>query len=253
MALHVAVNDGVVACNKGTEFTPLRTTSNSSTSVSGKQVGTIVDSAPFDNFGPFGNCIVTGAPCTPVTCSNWSNPFSGCTVEGQEALLEGATLPCSIGGNLQVVDPGQAVFMTGRNKKSMLDRFGVDVEGMMEIRADDGTLLGYFDWSPGDERPQFHGVNGERFVVTGIPFGDAGIGVLSAENPIATGALLLVGAVAQGARMAGRMLTAEAAALGVSRAEALRQVARQQVLKQLFEAEYKGTIQKLSQWIAKHL
>jgi hypothetical protein len=98
--------------------------------LSGSPVCTITDMIPMSNIAPFGMCVslanpavsaataaalgvLTPQPCVPATAAPWA---PGCpkTLAGGVPVVDNAsTLPCSYGGVISVLNPGQTKTTAG--------------------------------------------------------------------------------------------------------------------------------------------
>ncbi len=99
----VAVTGAVLVCDKGTTPAPLKASGVGTVKICDVFAATIIDVAPVTNISPFGMCLVTKAVCSPAPVGLWQNPLGNkCIFGNTESLLEGATLPCAIGGTISV-------------------------------------------------------------------------------------------------------------------------------------------------------
>lgn len=104
----LAVVDGAtIECAAGSARS-LLTVTNNQVEIDGHTVAAIQDHISGSNIKPFGTCIFTGGPCTPVTPGLWFPGESSVPLGGMFPVLdEESILGCSIGGIIQVVIPGE--------------------------------------------------------------------------------------------------------------------------------------------------
>jgi hypothetical protein len=104
----LAVVDGAtIECAAGSARS-LLTVTNNQVEIDGHTVAAIQDHISGSNIEPFGTCIFTGGPCTPVTPGLWFPGESSVPLGGMFPVLdEESILGCSIGGIIQVVIPGE--------------------------------------------------------------------------------------------------------------------------------------------------
>lgn len=112
-------------CTMGTANSKLMATPKN-VSLTGKDQANIADFVSMVNVLPFGNCRslaypptasataanhgrLTPMPCVPGTCLKWMAVDKDSLICGEPALLKPATLQCSFGGTISIVDPGQTL------------------------------------------------------------------------------------------------------------------------------------------------
>jgi hypothetical protein len=117
MSIPAAVTGSVMVCDKGTAMVPLVASGNASVEICGVVAAVITDVLPGANISPFGMCVITKAACSPVPVGTWINQFANdCIIGGAQSLLEGATLPCAVGGTISVMSAKQASVLVGENQ-----------------------------------------------------------------------------------------------------------------------------------------
>lgn len=112
-------------CTMGTSNAKLKATPKN-VSLTGKDQANIADFVSMVNVPGFGKCRslaypptaaataahhgkLTPMPCVPGTCPKWSAVDRNSLICGEPTLLESATLKCSYGGTISIVDPGQSL------------------------------------------------------------------------------------------------------------------------------------------------
>ncbi len=131
-----------MVCDKGTALIPLVASGNAAVSVCGALAAVVSDVLPGQNISPFGVCSILTAACTPLPNGEWVNPIvNTCIIGNKESLLEGATLPCLIGGTISVMSAAQATVIVGRNQFEvvltvavyMSHHMGRDAYGLIDL------------------------------------------------------------------------------------------------------------------------
>lgn len=112
-------------CTMGTANSNLIATPKN-VSLTGKDQANIADYVSMVNVLPFGNCRslaypptasataanhgrLTPMPCVPGTCPKWKAVDKDSLICSEPALLEPATLQCTFGGTISIIDPGQTL------------------------------------------------------------------------------------------------------------------------------------------------
>lgn len=107
----------------GTSCSKLKATPKN-VSLTGKDQANIADYVSVKNIPSFGKCRslgypptasataanhgkLTPMPCVPGTCPKWKAIDKDSLICGEPALLRPATLKCSYGGTISIIDPGQ--------------------------------------------------------------------------------------------------------------------------------------------------
>lgn len=67
----------------------------------------ISDHVPGVNILPFGTCSALSGPCVPATVAPWTPGAVGVPLDGQPALDNVSVCPCTVGGVVSVLNPGQ--------------------------------------------------------------------------------------------------------------------------------------------------
>lgn len=112
----MATTGSVLLCDKGTVPVPLVAYGGASLKICGVSAAAITDIIPGSNVSPFRMCAITKAVCSPTPVGNWRNPIDNqCITGNTQSLLEGTTLPCTVGGTLSVMSASQASVLVGRN------------------------------------------------------------------------------------------------------------------------------------------
>lgn len=110
-------------CTMGTGQSTLKATPKN-VILDGKNQANIADYVSMVNVPGFGKCRslgypptasataahhghLTPMPCVPGTCPKWSAVDANSIVSGEPALLKQATLRCSYGGTISIVNSGQ--------------------------------------------------------------------------------------------------------------------------------------------------
>ena len=110
-------------CTMGTDLSTLWATPKNVT-LTGRNQANIADYVSMVNVPGFGRCRslgypptasataahhghLTPMPCVPGTCPKWSSVDPNSMVCREPALLKPATLRCSYGGIISIVNPGQ--------------------------------------------------------------------------------------------------------------------------------------------------
>ena len=112
-------------CTMGTSTAKLRATPKN-VSLTGKEQANIADYLSMKNVPSFGECRslgypptasataanqgrLTPMPCVPGTCPKWKAIDKDSLICGEPALLETATLKCTYGGTISIVNPAQSL------------------------------------------------------------------------------------------------------------------------------------------------
>lgn len=116
MSAPLVVEGAIIKCAVGTAPMALVVTSQELLMVGGKLVATIADCVPVDNIPPFATCdTLTAAaegvptPCVPAPAGPWAPGSVQQTINGLPVLTMTCKLECSIGGIIEINDPGQAI------------------------------------------------------------------------------------------------------------------------------------------------
>jgi uncharacterized protein DUF4280 len=67
----------------------------------------ISDHVPIVNIKPFGTCSALLGPCVPATALPWTPGAVTVPLDGQPALDNVSICPCTVGGIVSVLNPGQ--------------------------------------------------------------------------------------------------------------------------------------------------
>ncbi len=122
MAIPV-VTGATIMCTMGMGTGTVTATAQAVVTYEGKMAATTMDVTPMVNVGACGMCtsmgnpavasataaamgVLTPQPCTPVPAGSWLGSAAP-TVGGQPSLTNDATLTCSYGGTIKIVNPGQ--------------------------------------------------------------------------------------------------------------------------------------------------
>ena len=112
----MAKTGSMMVCDKGTAAIPLVASGDAEVSICGALAAVVSDVLPGTNINPFGMCVKLQSACTPRPNGQWVNPIvNGCIIGKKESLLEGAELPCTIGGTISVMSAAQATVLVGQN------------------------------------------------------------------------------------------------------------------------------------------
>ena len=110
----VVVEGASMQCAMGTAPMTLVVTSQEMRTCCGKLVATVADCVPATNIPPFATCnTLTAAadgvptPCVPAPTGPWEPASEEQTIDGLPVLIMTSKLMCSIGGEIQITDPGQ--------------------------------------------------------------------------------------------------------------------------------------------------
>jgi hypothetical protein len=117
----------LLKCSHGAAPSVLVVTPEKMVTTSMKPAANIMDHVPMKNIMPFVMCnsmsnpavsaatsaamgVLTPMPCTPTTPKPWSPGAKSppVTIKGQPALDKPSTLTCTLGGTIEITDPGQA-------------------------------------------------------------------------------------------------------------------------------------------------
>lgn len=118
------VAGATIICTCGLAPGTLLVTSQATVLLGGAPAATITDTAPFANITPCGMCtslanptvasataaalgVLTPMPCTPAPAGTWTGG-GGPTISQLPALQNDATLVCSYGGSISIVNPAQS-------------------------------------------------------------------------------------------------------------------------------------------------
>lgn len=71
----------------------------------------ISDHVPMVNIMPFGSCTGLSGPCVPATAMPWTPGAVTVPLDGQPALDNVSVCPCTVGGIVSVLNPGQPTTM----------------------------------------------------------------------------------------------------------------------------------------------
>ncbi len=149
MSIPVAVTGAVMVCNKGTSIVPLVASGNASVKICDVFAAVVTDVTPDTNISPFGICAITKMVCSPAPVGNWLNPFANkCIIGNVQSLLEGATLPCAIGGTISVMSAAQATVLVGLNVIKLLALSQTDINKVDEY-IDPKDWYERLDFDPG--------------------------------------------------------------------------------------------------------
>jgi Domain of unknown function (DUF4280) len=104
----VVVEGAVLQCTCGSKPSQLTVTSQTTVQIETRKAATVEDKNPGVNVPPFGTCQVLGGPCVPAFPGPWlPGSTSMLQITSRAALLPTDVLPCSVAGQVRVVDPGQ--------------------------------------------------------------------------------------------------------------------------------------------------
>ena len=116
------INGAEVECSAGDSNTDLSVTNGAQVNFEGEAAANISDSSNPANVGYFGDCSLRpDSNGNPTPCNfhiglpgDWSNSGSvNVNIGDDEALLEGATLQCTVSGTITINDPGQTTVKEG--------------------------------------------------------------------------------------------------------------------------------------------
>ncbi|MBM7555531.1 DUF4280 domain-containing protein [Halanaerobacter jeridensis] len=99
----------VLKCSCGGRTSNLQVVSGHNAKVCGNLIANIMDHQPMTNVPSFGYCKDPKNSCVPNLPSPWTKVKKDVKVGQHPALLEGSTLTCSNGGQIEIVDPGQSI------------------------------------------------------------------------------------------------------------------------------------------------
>lgn len=105
--LSLSVVDGAeIKCDMGTLTGQLKARASNPEYVEGHRVCDVMDHKPGISIPTFGLCRLLGGPCVPVTPTPWISPVK-LLLDGSALIVE-SLLPCTVGGIIGVLDPGQS-------------------------------------------------------------------------------------------------------------------------------------------------
>lgn len=114
----VVVEGAILKCSGSQTQTPsvLAVSSQSILTMNDLAVATVWDNVPIDNVPPFGICkfltaLASGVstPCVPAPAPQWSPGSKVQQVNGMALLTKASKLMCSLGGTIEISDPGQVL------------------------------------------------------------------------------------------------------------------------------------------------
>jgi hypothetical protein len=239
----LAVADGaVLRCSAGSAPSTLAVTTDPFTFIEGHFIATIFDNSPVINVKPFGVCAITQKPCMLVTPTPWQPGGVGILLASPFPILsDNSFLMCSVGGTIQVMNPGQSTLFVDAPPSSLeiANIFSVCIPpGAMLITDDMGNPIGY-SYSEGGITKSYD-TDGNMVDIDEKPLEE--VGDLTNVIMAATG----MGAV-------GRLLARKAAAKLVANratAEGVKQ-ADKQVAQQVAKSQV-NSIRSYEQRIAQH-
>lgn len=153
MAVPTAKTGSVMMCDKGTAPVPLVASGKAAVSLCGALAAVVSDALTGSNISPFGACAILKSACVPLPNGKWVNPIvNSCIIGNEESLLEGATLPCTIGGIISVMSAAQATVLVGENRLAivkslaayMAGEMGRNAWGLLDLLRVDAWDLGPF-------------------------------------------------------------------------------------------------------------
>ena len=139
MPLHV-VEGATLKCSLGTAPSKLMVV-RPSMLIMGKKEANIMDSKPNTNIKPFGNCKCSSCKekaCVPATTGPWKQVIPAVIGRSEVSLLQPATLKCSHGGDITIINPGQQKQSANAPKKSDLNIKAETEHKLFEV--DNGAL-----------------------------------------------------------------------------------------------------------------
>lgn len=139
MPLHV-VEGATLKCSLGTAPSKLMVV-RPSMLIMGKKEANIEDSKPNTNIKPFGNCKCSSCKnkaCVPATSGPWKQVIPAVVGRSKVSLLQPATLQCSHGGTITIVNPGQQKQSANAPKKSDLNIKAETEQKLFEV--DNGAV-----------------------------------------------------------------------------------------------------------------
>lgn len=153
MPLHV-VDGATLKCSLGSAPSKLKVV-RPGLLIMNKLEANIMDSKPNTNIMPFGNCKCSSCKnkaCVPATSGPWIQVIPSVKGRSGVSLLQPATIKCSHGGVITIVNPGQQKQTANAPKKSDLN-IKTDVEQkLFEVDAGnfkvEGTLKGELSSNP---------------------------------------------------------------------------------------------------------
>ncbi len=121
---NLVVVTGTAMCTMGSTPAPIKVTSQAKVLAGGKPCGTIADSQPMANVGPFGMCmslanpavasataaalgVLTPQPCIPVPAGTWIPTKPKILVGGKPCLTNDCKLVCAYAGQISIANPAQ--------------------------------------------------------------------------------------------------------------------------------------------------
>ena len=104
-------------CNKGSNITDLKVTSQNFNQIGDQLQSTEEDKKPNENIFPFGICNITQKPCIPNPII-WENKISWNTINSMATITDQSKLKCSLGGVIVPQTVGQDFHKIDSAKKS---------------------------------------------------------------------------------------------------------------------------------------
>lgn len=105
----VVVEDATIKCSNGTTQSSFKVARFGSLLLHNKKIGHITENLPNVNIPPFGICLITRSPCTPITPSPWTSDITH-IIDANIPITANSQLVCGIGGVVSIQFPGQTSF-----------------------------------------------------------------------------------------------------------------------------------------------
>jgi len=103
--VRILVNNGLLECSCGS--TPASILVNKFVKIDGSPIVSENNCVPFVNIPNFGFCTILNGPCSPQT-ARWQNVAKLLEINGSKVVTSQSILPCSVGGNISVIEAGQS-------------------------------------------------------------------------------------------------------------------------------------------------
>ncbi|MEC8276260.1 MAG: DUF4280 domain-containing protein [Myxococcota bacterium] len=154
MPLHV-VDGATLKCTLGTAPAKLKVV-RPSMMIMGKKEANIMDNKPKTNILPFGKCkcgsCMSIKACVPNTTGPWIQIIPSVIGRSDVSLLQPATIKCSHGGTISIVNPGQQKQSANPPKETNVNLKTEATEKLFEVDTGslkvDGALKGELATNP---------------------------------------------------------------------------------------------------------
>ncbi len=110
------VETAQLMCDKGSGFSALKVTSQTSSLVGNKLQATEADKTPNVNIFPFGICAITRKRCQPAPIG-WHDRIEWKKLDGLASITNKSNLRCSLGGVIKCVEAGQSFYGIEDNER----------------------------------------------------------------------------------------------------------------------------------------